>query len=212
MRCSIAALAAFVALGLSAPANLMPESRLPPCSSTASTPCRCPVGTQYLECVTIGVIGANALDVEDLMNDFYNISWQLGSMPYKTKGPDDKVGSIRSVRFPIVPTGIEDVEERLVARKVEPDGSFIMTFEQVQASIAYPNGTGVFAGWWGSISGIAATGDETIITWSNWACETAHIRSFSGFHEISFKNATDILAAQGKVRGTNVGPFSAQSF
>lgn len=107
--------------------------------------------------------------------------------------------------------------------------------------------SGVFAGWWGSISGVAATGDETIVTWTNWACETAHVRSmfpnstilpfpfprsavtdgivpavpnfgffflldFAGFHEISFKNVTDILTAQGEIRGTNLAPSSAQSF
>ncbi|KAJ8119171.1 hypothetical protein ONZ43_g3836 [Nemania bipapillata] len=212
MRHSIATLAALAASGLCLAADNSSYNTLPECSSTASTPCQCPVGTQYLECVTVGVIGADIFDVEHLVNNFYNISWQLGAKPYKTKGPNNKVGSIRSVRYSLVPAGVEDVDERLVARRVADDGSFIMAFEQVQASIPYPDGTGVFAGWWGSISGIAATGDETIVTWTNWACETAHIRNFAGFHEISFKNATDILTAQGKVRGTNVNPSSAQSF
>ncbi|KAI0099156.1 hypothetical protein GGR51DRAFT_536418 [Nemania sp. FL0031] len=212
MRYCIAMLASFVTSGFSLDAENPSYDTLPQCSSKTSIPCRCPAGTQYLECVTIGAIGAHISDVEGLMNDFYNISWQLGAKPYKTKGPDNTVGSIRSVRYPLVPDGIEDVDERLVARRVAPDGSFTMAFEQVQASIPYPNGTGVFAGWWGSISGIAATGDETIVTWTNWACETAHIRNFAGFHEISFKNATDILTAEGKVHGTNVSPSSAQSF
>lgn len=213
MRFCTAILAAFVASGCGVAAVYNPQdNRLPQCSSKASTPCRCPIDTQYLECVTVGVIGANIFDVENLMNDFYNISWQLGATPYKVRGPDNKVGSIRSVRYPLVPAGIEDVDERLVARRVAIDGSFTMAFEQVQASISYPDGTGVFAGWWGSISGVAATGDETIVTWTNWACETAHIRNFAGFHEISFKNVTDILTAQGKIRGTNVDPSSAQSF
>ncbi|KAI1121808.1 hypothetical protein F5Y10DRAFT_288056 [Nemania abortiva] len=212
MKYCIVILAAAATSGLGLAVESPAYNVLPQCSSKASTPCQCPVGTQYLECVTVGVIGAHISDVGSLMNDFYNISWQLGAKPYKTKGPDNEVGSVRSVRYPLVPTGIEDVDERLVARRVAPDGSFTMAFEQVQASIPYPNGTGVFAGWWGSISGIAATGDETIVTWTNWACETAHIRNFAGFHEISFKNATDILAAQGKVRGTNVSPSSAQSF
>ncbi|KAI1823947.1 hypothetical protein F4861DRAFT_297968 [Xylaria intraflava] len=212
MRYAIVALMALVAPSFSKPARNGYPTRLPACSSLASKPCQCPDGTQYLECVTVGVIGANAHDVEHLVNDFYNISWQIGSKPYKTKGPNNKVGSIRSVKYPIVPKGIEDVEERLVARSVAPDGSFTTAFEQVQPSIPYPDGNGVFAGWWGSISGIAATGDETIVTWTNWACETAHIRSFAGFHEISLNNATKILTAQGKVRGTNVAPVSAQSF
>ncbi|KAJ8125204.1 hypothetical protein O1611_g8436 [Lasiodiplodia mahajangana] len=219
MRYCTAILVALATSGFSLVAEKSPYNTRPQCSSKASIPCKCPVGTRYLECVTIGVIGAHISDVEGLVNDFYNISWQLGAEPYKTKGPDNTVGSIRSVRYPLVPDGIltsdvavEDVDERLVARRVAPDGSFTTTFEQVQASIPYPNGTGVFAGWWGSISGIAATGDETILTWTNWACETAHIRDFAGFHEISFKNATDILTTQGKVRGTNVSPSSAQSF
>ncbi|KAI2622283.1 hypothetical protein GGS21DRAFT_494444 [Xylaria nigripes] len=231
MRYNITALAAFMTSNLSSPAESVYTTGLPACSSTASTPCQCPDGTQYLEAVTVGVIGASAHDVGYLVNDFYNISWQLGSRPYKTKGSNNKVGSIRSVNYPLVPFGstartskshckiiayrkvvAEDVDERLVARQVSPDGSFTMSFEQVQPRIPYPDGTGVFAGWWGTITGMAATGDETILTWTNWACESRHIRNFAGFHEISFNNATAILTAQGKVRGTNVMPVSAQSF
>ncbi|KAI0145268.1 hypothetical protein GGR57DRAFT_303046 [Xylariaceae sp. FL1272] len=207
MKASVALLAYFAA---SCWGGQTYKRRLPACSSTASTPCGCPAGTQYLECVTVGVIGAAAPDVEKLVNDFYKIDWQLGAVPYKTKGPDNKVGAVRSVRYQIVPSGIEDVDEKLTEYIVKDDGSFVQKFEQVQASIPYPDNSGVFAGFWGTISGKATTGDETIVTFSNYACETAHIRNFAGFHEMALKNASAILAANGRVKGVNAGPVSAQ--
>ncbi|KAI8625057.1 hypothetical protein F5Y19DRAFT_275720 [Xylariaceae sp. FL1651] len=212
MKYSIVILAAFAALCSGIPKGKPKNNKMPACSSKSPTPCRCPAGTQYLQCVTVGIIGASAPDVEKLINDFYQISWQLGAMPYKTKGPDNKPGSIRSVRYPIVPTGIEDVDEKLTSRFVKRDGSFIQMFEQVQPTIPYPDGNGVFAGFWGTIEGEATFRNETRVTFSNYACETAHIRSFAGFHEMALKNASDILNAQGKLHGKSIAPFSAQSF
>lgn len=66
---SIVILTALAALGSSLAADNSPYNTLRQCSSKASTPCQCPVGTQYLECVTVGVIGADAFDVGDLVND-----------------------------------------------------------------------------------------------------------------------------------------------
>ncbi|KAI0393221.1 hypothetical protein F5Y17DRAFT_459097 [Xylariaceae sp. FL0594] len=231
MRFSILAVTAFAASGTAAAAAAVTycrspsseyqhhkeaegrdDKKYPPCSFEASIPCLCPPGTQYLEAATTGIIGAHVRDVTAFISDFYNISWQLGAVIYKTQGPDNQVGSIRSVRYQLVPPGMEDVDERLVSHKVFPDGSSVYSFEQVQPSIPYPDGSGVFAGYWGTVSAIGQTNDETIVTWTNWACETANLRNFAAFHEISFQNATDILTAEGKVKGQNVAPCSAKNF
>jgi hypothetical protein len=66
---SITILTSLVVSGVSLAAESSSYSTLPQCSSKASTPCKCPVGTQYLECVTVGVIGADIFNVEDLVND-----------------------------------------------------------------------------------------------------------------------------------------------
>jgi hypothetical protein len=41
---------------------------------------------------------------------------------------------------------------------------------------------------------------------------TASIPDFAVFHENALKNATSVLAAQGKITGTNIGPYSYQNF
>lgn len=82
MRNSILKIAAFSAYGalvLGKTTEYPSQGQLPQCSSEASTPCKCPDGTQYLECVTVGVIGANAFDVESIVNDCTS----LGTSPIR---------------------------------------------------------------------------------------------------------------------------------
>ncbi|KAI0024511.1 hypothetical protein F4780DRAFT_605253 [Xylariomycetidae sp. FL0641] len=209
MKYSIFTLGALIASALGAAVDS--DAKLPACSRDSPTPCQCPKGTVYGEAVTTAIIGAKAKDVEMLINDFYKIGWQ-GALPYKTKGPDNKVGAVRSVNYPVFPSGSEDVDERLYYYEVAKDYStFLHKFEQVKP-VPYPDGTGTFVSFYGAIGGYAPVGDETIVTFYNYACETRHFRDFAAFHEQAFQNATKILQSEGKIIGVNVAPASAQNF
>lgn len=100
-----------------APAAL--AAALPKCSTNSSLPCHCPHGTAYEQAVTFTVIGAAAKDVTALISDcMYSITsnalrsciaqirftvfhpeW-LGFVPFKTKGPNNKPGSLRTSNVP----------------------------------------------------------------------------------------------------------------
>ncbi|KAI1499077.1 hypothetical protein F5X99DRAFT_430960 [Biscogniauxia marginata] len=195
----------FVSLALGAS-----DTRLQACSTNSPTPCRCPEGTECTESVTISIIGAAVADVEHLISDFYKTSW-LGVVPFQTRGPDNRIGSIRTVHS-ATPIGIYDIDEKLTTYTVKSDGSFVQKLEQVQPSIPYSDGSGSFSGFWGTLEGISIFKDETLVRWSNYACETGHVRDFASFHEGALINATSILRAAGKIQNINAGPISAQAF
>ena len=120
----------FGTLAVLVPAAL--AASLPKCSSTSTTPCTCPSGTQYEQSVTFAVIGAAAKDVKALTSDclstkqylihmertlthtivVYKIAW-LGVEPFATKGPNNTPGvSLRSVHLPTL-VGTYNITERV---------------------------------------------------------------------------------------------------
>jgi len=185
---------------------------VPACSASSPLPCRCPDGTDYAESITTMVIGANAKDVEATINDFYKCGW-LGTVPWKTEGRDNTVGSVRTSLFG-TPIGLYNVSEKLIEYKVKPDGSFVQRFEQLESTIPleYHTNNGSFSGYWITLEATAIFKYETLISWHNYACETGHARNFARFHEGALNNATSILTAAGKVLGVTSGPYSAQNF
>ncbi|EEP76187.1 predicted protein [Uncinocarpus reesii 1704] len=186
---------------------------LPRCSPYSHTPCKCPPGTDYSESVTFSVIGANAKDVEALMNDYYECGW-LGALPWKTQGPNNRPHvSIRTTEFP-TPIGVYNVSEILNEYRVKRDGSFIQKFEQLPSTVPleYHDGSGSFSGYWVTLEATSIFKYETLVRWSIYACETGHARNFAKFHEIALANATSILESRGVIHGINVDPVSVQEF
>ncbi|PQE23433.1 hypothetical protein CJF30_00010515 [Rutstroemia sp. NJR-2017a BBW] len=202
-----------------------------PCSTNSQLPCLCPSGTDYWESSTWAVIGATAQDVKDLIMDYYKCAW-LGVVPYETHGPDNKPGV--SIRTSFLPTkvGVYSITEKEMARlkqhlslhimpwklvenlDINPRGGFIEKFEQLASTVPVPytSGNGSFSGYWVTLESTYIFQNETAIRWSIYACETGHARNFAVFHENALKNATTVLAAQGKIKGTNIGPYSYQNF
>ncbi|KAI1075198.1 hypothetical protein F5B20DRAFT_561053 [Whalleya microplaca] len=193
--------------------GLASSTSLPKCSSRSTSPCKCPTGTNYSECVTFAVIGAPAKDIEHLVNDFFQCAW-LGVVPYATRGPDNRPGqSIRSAPL-YTSVGTYGISELLTEYHVDIDGSFLQKFEQLPSTVPvkYKSGNGSFSGYWVSIEGTSIFQNETRITWSDYACDTGRVRDFAAFHESAINNATNVLKTQGKIMGTNIVPYSIQSF
>ncbi|PQE29387.1 hypothetical protein CJF32_00003137 [Rutstroemia sp. NJR-2017a WRK4] len=184
-----------------------------PCSTNSQLPCLCPSGTDYWESSTWAVIGATAQDVKDLIMDYYKCAW-LGVVPYETHGPDNKPGV--SIRTSFLPTkvGVYSITEKLTDLDIDARGGFIEKFEQLASTVPVPykSGNGSFSGYWVTLESTYIFKNETAIRWSIYACETGHARNFAVFHENALKNATTVLAAQGKIKGTNIGPYSYQNF
>ncbi|KAI0197592.1 hypothetical protein F4808DRAFT_463632 [Astrocystis sublimbata] len=187
--------------------------RLPHCSAKSITPCQCPSGTQYSESVTVSIIGADVKDVGAIVNDFFTSDW-LGVHPSSTQGPNNKPG--KSIRSAMLPTayGTYNVSELLVQLDVKPDGSFVQRFEQLPCTIPveYDSHNGSISGYWATIEGTRIFESETLLRWSEYACETGHPQDFAEFHESAMKNVTEVLKSQGKIKGVNVDPVSAQAF
>ncbi|KAI0876194.1 hypothetical protein GGS24DRAFT_514340 [Hypoxylon argillaceum] len=188
-------------------------SSLPACSTKPVTPCKCPEGTQLSESVTVSVLGAAVGDVAAVVNDFYNSGW-LGAVPFKTQGPNNKAGvSTRTSLFPTA-IGVYNISELLYEYEVKHDGSFVQSFEQLPSTVPveYHSNNGSFSGYWVTLEGTRIFEYETLIRWSVYACETGHVQDFAAFHEGALNNASSILSAQGKIKGINVDPVSAQAF
>ncbi|KAI3318442.1 hypothetical protein HD806DRAFT_549272 [Xylariaceae sp. AK1471] len=188
-------------------------SYLPACSTKPITPCKCPSGTDYSESVTVSVLGAAVADVAAVVNDFYKSGW-LGAVPFSTQGPDNKAGvSTRTTMFP-TPIGVYNISEILYEYDVKRDGSFVQSFQQLPSTVPveYHTNNGSFSGYWVTLEGTRIFEYETLIRWSIYACETGHARNFAVFHEGALNNVTNILTSQGKIKGINIDPVSAQAF
>ncbi|KAI3336487.1 hypothetical protein HD806DRAFT_542375 [Xylariaceae sp. AK1471] len=191
-------------LVLGAPASLLP------CSTISGTPCRCPIGTDYSESVSTAIIGATATDVGHLTNNFFNPLW-AGIEPYSVQGPDNFPGlSIRDSNISTA-VGVYGISERLTFRFIFPDGSFEQKFEQ-RGTIPYYSGNGSFSGHWVTLKGDRIFENQTLVRFSNYACNTGHPIDFATFHENALINATSILTASGVIGGISTEPISAQAF
>ena len=119
----------FCTFAILVPAAL--AASLQKCSSTSTTPCACPPGTEYEESVTFVVIGAAATDVKAQISDClsatqyilqkeqllthtivdYNISW-TGMVVFPTDIPNNTPGvSLRSVALPTL-VGTYNITEK----------------------------------------------------------------------------------------------------
>ncbi|KAI8627434.1 hypothetical protein F5Y19DRAFT_465895 [Xylariaceae sp. FL1651] len=201
-------IASFLTVSLASFAFGAPTFLLP-CSAISGTPCRCPIGTDYSESVTTSVIGATVRDVGRLMNDFFNTSWS-GVETDSTLGFDNiPLASIRQIRLPTL-VGTYEMSQLLTSRSVLPDGSFTQDYQQLQGRIPYLSGNGSFSGFWGTIQGTRIFANETLVRFSNYACQTGHVQAdFAAAHESALANATRILAAAGKIYGISADPISA---
>ncbi|GAP89346.2 hypothetical protein SAMD00023353_3700860 [Rosellinia necatrix] len=181
-----------------------------PCSSVSGTPCTCPPGTNYAESLTAVIIGATAGNVGSVTNNFFNPEW-AGLTIWTVQGPNNFPGlSTRSVNF-TTSIGEYTFTERLSFRFVFPDGSFEQRYEQ-RGLIPYRSGNGSFAGSWTTLKGDRIFANQTLVRFSNYACQTGHPIDFAQFHEVALTNATNIITTRGLVWGVNTVPVSAQLF
>ncbi|KAI1145180.1 hypothetical protein F4825DRAFT_467549 [Nemania diffusa] len=181
-----------------------------PCSALSGTPCICPIGTDYSESVTTAVIGASASNVGYVTNDFFNPSW-FGVDLYYVQGPDNFPElSIREYNIS-TSVGTYLFSERLNFRFIFPDGSFEQRYEQ-RGTIQYQSSNGSFSGNWVTLKGDRVFDNQTLVRFSNYACQTGHPIDFAAFHEISLSNATNILKAAGMAAGASTTPVSAQLY
>ncbi|EXL66647.1 hypothetical protein FOPG_17199 [Fusarium oxysporum f. sp. conglutinans race 2 54008] len=179
------------------------------CSTYSRTPCICPAGTEYAQSASWAVVGANAKDVEELMNDYFECGWR-GSVPYETLGPNNHPGkSVRVTTFKTL-QGIFNFSEILTDQRVQSDGSFIQKFEYL-STIPGSNKNGTqtpWGGYWITITADHIFGNETLIRWSTYLCSRGYVNDFNKFHEIAFNGAINTLQSKGKVNGINVAAFS----
>ncbi|KAF5879081.1 uncharacterized protein Bfra_006285, partial [Botrytis fragariae] len=77
-------------------------------------------------------------------------------------------------------------------------------FEQLASTVPV-------AGYWVTLESTYIFKYETAIRWSIYACETGHARNFAVFHENALKNVSSVLAAQGKIKGMYLQPYSVQN-
>ncbi|KAI1180319.1 hypothetical protein F4777DRAFT_574082 [Nemania sp. FL0916] len=186
------------------------RSLLLPCSTISGTPCICPFGTDYSESVTVALIGATATNVEAVTNDFFNPSW-TGLELWSVQGPDNFPGlSIRDMNIS-TPVGTYVFSQRLTFWFVFPDGSFEQRYEQ-RGIIPYLSSNGSFAGNWVTLKGSRISENETLVQFSNYACDTGHPLDFAAVHGSSLTNATTILEVAGLIHGVSTDSISAQSF
>ncbi|KAF6514290.1 hypothetical protein HZS61_006546 [Fusarium oxysporum f. sp. conglutinans] len=128
------------------------------CSTYSRTPCICPAGTEYAQSASWAVVGANAKDVEELMNDYFECGWR-GSVPYETLGPNNHPG------------------KSLTDQRVQSDGSFIQKFEYL-STIPGSNKNGTqtpWGGYWITITADHIFGNETLIRWSTYLCSRGYV-------------------------------------
>ncbi|KAI8952033.1 hypothetical protein F4801DRAFT_600489 [Xylaria longipes] len=181
-----------------------------PCSSISGTPCICPPNTQYNESTTTAYIGATASDVEDLINDYFDVSW-AGIDLVSVQGPANFPGlSIRNLNITTA-VGTYIFSDRLVFRFVFPDGSFEQRSEQ-RGIIPYLSGNGSFSGHWVALKSDRIFENETLVRFTRYFCQTGNPIDFAAWDQIALSNVTSILAAVGKINGISTDPVSAQSF
>ncbi|KAI1276581.1 hypothetical protein F5Y07DRAFT_366346 [Xylaria sp. FL0933] len=182
-----------------------------PCSSISGTPCSCPFGTDYAESVTTAIIGAEAADVGQVANDFFDIAW-TGNEPWMVQGPDNvPFFSIRDVNQSTA-VGNYVFRQRLTSHLGYPDGSFEQRYEQT-GNVPYYSGNGSFSGQWVTLKGDRIFQNETLFRYSSYSCETGHPRNYALFREKALYNLTAILQGTNNiVHGFSTIPTSAQSF
>ncbi|KAM5527826.1 hypothetical protein FOXYSP1_19699 [Fusarium oxysporum f. sp. phaseoli] len=164
------------------------------CSTYSRTPCICPAGTEYAQSASWAVVGANAKDVEELMNDCrfcptgtagteleltlrdFECGWR-GSVPYETLGPNNHPGkSVRVTTFKTL-QGMFNFSEILTDQRVQSDGSFIQKFEYL-STIPGSNKNGTqtpWGGYWITITADHIFGNETLIRWSTYLCSRGYV-------------------------------------
>jgi len=186
------------------------HSNLPKCSAaTYNIPCVCPHETTFRNLTTFAVIGAPAIQLQGVMDDFFESEWQGGPDPYTTTGDDEQVGATRTYNF-TVPGGYYLFTETLTAQKIKPDGSFVFGFGQSDepAVVKVPGGA-EFHGEWSIIKAQqTVVGNETAISWNNWRCEVGTPYDAPVGHEGSLLNVSSILHQKGVFTGVDVKPFS----
>ncbi|CAD6589383.1 MAG: hypothetical protein ASARMPRED_004020 [Alectoria sarmentosa] len=118
-----------------------------------------------------------------------------------------------SVTFAVIGAAATDV--MALTSDCPPSGSFIQKYELL-GPVEYPTGNGSFSGYWNTIEAESIFKYETAMVWSVYACSTGHptnvFADYALFHEGALANATSVLQAEGKVKGSNVKPFSIQAF
>ncbi|KAI4102001.1 MAG: hypothetical protein L6R37_004666 [Teloschistes peruensis] len=183
------------------------------CSTNSGTPCRCPTGTVYAESSVYAVIGAAAKEVTALTLDFFDTAW-LGATPYATNGPDNTVGSTRSIaNFPTT-EGAYNVTEQLTKRQLLPNGAYIQRFELLKSTlpIEYSAKNGSLNGYWITYQTNSVFEYETSVISSVYSCATGHPIDFGAFQRFAWANLINTLTQQGKAPGQSIQPQSVQQW
>ncbi|KAI0147809.1 hypothetical protein GGR57DRAFT_515536 [Xylariaceae sp. FL1272] len=181
-----------------------------PCSAVSGTPCRCPFSLTYAESATTAFIPAPAKDVGAMMNDFFNLTWS-GRNIVSTQGPDNipllaqrKVSIITSI-------GTYEIPQRLIIRYVLEDGSFSQTYAQ-EEPVKYQWRDGFFHGYWATIQGTRYFQNQTMVTISNYACQTGHPSNFAAHHKMMLQNVARLLGPANMSSLAGIETISVQSF
>ncbi|KAK3369732.1 hypothetical protein B0T24DRAFT_722554 [Lasiosphaeria ovina] len=204
----VACLAPVLALGL--PNNAADKKKLPPCDAQYRA-CRCPAGSTFKNLTSFGIIGAPAIEVQNIMGKFLDIRYQGGLIPASTTGTEGVVGATRTFNFSAPAGGYYQITEVLDKYKTYPDGSFIANNEQdqrINPVVAIPGG-GTYKGQWSQIIGEQTLiANETAVAWRNWRCEIGETFPAAQSHENGIRNASAVIAAAGKHTGVDVAPFT----
>ncbi|KAI4202657.1 MAG: hypothetical protein LQ350_002450 [Teloschistes chrysophthalmus] len=183
------------------------------CSTNSGTPCRCPAGTVFAESSTYTLIGAAAKDVAALTLDFFNTTW-LGATPYATNGPDNTVGSTRSLAGFATTEGAYNITEQLTKRQLLPNGAYIQRFEIHKSTlpIEYFAKNGSLSGYWITYQTNSVFEYETAVISSVYSCATGHPIDFGAFQRYAWGNLIKTLTQQGKAPGQSIQPQSVQQW
>lgn len=100
----------------------------------------------------------------------------MGATPYATNGPDNTVGSTRSIaNFPTT-EGAYNVTEQLTKRQLLPNGAYIQRFELLKSTlpIEYSAKNGSLNGYWITYQTNSVFEYETSVISSVYSCATGH--------------------------------------
>ncbi|CAJ2505234.1 Uu.00g126280.m01.CDS01 [Anthostomella pinea] len=185
------------------------RTKLPACSAKYC-PCLCPTGSTFKNLTSFGVIGAPALEVQQIMGKFLDIGYQGGLVPASTTGKEDVPGATRTFNFSAPAGGYYQITEELVKYKTDPDGSFIQVNQQSpDTPVVHIPGGGSYMGQWSNIIGQQTLiANETTVAWRNWRCETGETFPAASSHDNGIANASAVIAAAGKHTGIDIAPFT----
>ncbi|KAL4866179.1 hypothetical protein BDV12DRAFT_173231 [Aspergillus spectabilis] len=182
--------------------------RLPRCSK-AYRPCRCPSGTTFKNFTSFAVIGAPAVEVQNIMGDFLNLEFQGGLVPESTTGDGQTSGATRTFHFSNS-AGSYRITEELLKWTSKPDGSFNQQYQQSPRppAVQVPGGGGYYGMWTSIIGEQTLIANETAIAWRNWRCDVGEPFPAATSHENAFTNTSAILQANGLHTGVDIAAFT----